>query len=72
MSETVNGTIIGEIVSCGRLFYEGRPQGRGLYADDGAELRAEAQRLLEEIKADCGELYAEIYPRPDAWELRVY
>lgn len=68
--ECVDGQIIGGFHIIGHLFYEGRPQGRDLWADDEAELRVKANEAYQQIKDECGQAFEMIYPA-DAWELRI-
>ena len=70
-TDDIDGTIIGGDYVTGQLCYETRPQGRQLYADDAAGLRIEAGNLLRQIKADCGRVFADIYPH-DEWTLRIH
>ena len=72
MIEDVNGTVIGEILMIGQVFYDGRPQGPQVYGIDGQEIRENAERVINYLKKDCGQALNYIYPDESAWELRIY
>lgn len=70
-TDDVRGHVIGQFVTVADLFYEGRKQGRTIYAptEDGA-IQA-GQALKADIIASCGEGARHIFPL-DAWEIRIY
>lgn len=70
-TDDVSGQVIGTMYLVGRLYYEGRPQGRKLYATTESDLLAQAHELKAKLRADCGEALIFIYPL-DAWELRIF
>ena len=69
--DDVIGTIIGGEYLVGILTYEGRKQGRQLYAKGEAELIKLAETTKEEILKDCGMRAREIYPTASAWRLVI-
>jgi len=70
--EDVNGQVIGNIETVGQVFYENRPQGPQLYANDSIELRGYAEKAISRFKHECGDAVNLIYPNESAWELRIY
>lgn len=71
-TEHVRGTIIGEVMQPGGLFYDGRRQGPIFWAVDDEGLKAKAEAHLAEIKSESGQVYRLIYPDPNKWELRIF
>jgi hypothetical protein len=69
--EQVQGTIIGGDHVCGRLYYDGRPQGGQLSADTIEELRSMAKGLKDRYIAENNTAAYKVYPL-DAWELRIF
>lgn len=69
--DDVRGVIIGGDYISGRLFYEDRPQGGRVYADSEEELKHILRKRLEDIKLDCGDVYAAIYQKESAWSIRI-
>lgn len=69
--DDVNGVIIGGECIVGYLTYEGRRQGKQLYAGSEGHLHAMATQYREEIIESCGMAAREIYPDSDAWCLRI-
>jgi hypothetical protein len=68
--EDVSGVIVGGDFVCAKLCYEGRQQGRQIYADDVAEALGEAVNLKKELINDLGrDLAKEIYPCDDSWKI---
>ena len=72
MIEDANGTVIGEVLITGQVFYDGRPQGPQVYGVDMPEVRENAERVINLLKRDCGQALAYIYPNESSWELRIY
>lgn len=71
-SDDVNGTVIGTMYMQGAVFYDGRKQGKTLYAESDAELRNKANEYFAELKKECGEAFTAIYPNVRAFELRIF
>jgi hypothetical protein len=68
--DDVNGVIVGGNYICAKLSYEGRQQGRQIYAVDADAARAEAVNLKKEIIAELGaSLAKEIYPCDESWKI---
>lgn len=69
--DDVTGTIIGGEYLTGYLTYDGRKQGRQIYADCEAALIKLAEEQKAEILKDCGIVANVIYPMGDAWRLVI-
>lgn len=69
--DDVNGVIIGGECAAGCLTYEGRRQGKQLYAGSEGDLHDMAAQYRQEILDGCGLAAREIYPDSDAWRLRI-
>ena len=70
-TEEVNGIVIGSYMLIGTLRYEGRQQEKTFYGESESELLVKAKNLLRQIKTECGDAFAFIYPL-DAWEMRIH
>lgn len=69
--DDVSGVIVGGEYFVGYLTYEGRRQGRQLYACSEGQLHDLAAQSRKEILEDCGLAAREIFPNSDAWRLRI-
>lgn len=69
--EDVCGQVIGAYMLIGSVHYEGRKQGRDLYAESEEDLKALAEQYIQAQRAECGPAFRAIFPR-DAWELRIH
>lgn len=69
-TDDVNGQIIGRVMLQGALYYDGRRQGRVLWAETDDAMLKRAKEELAAIKTSCGEAFGLIY-RKAAWELRI-
>jgi F0F1-type ATP synthase membrane subunit b/b' len=69
--EEVNGVIVGRYMITADLRYEGRKQGSTIYAETESEVMRIAQDRISEIKKECVNAFADIYPN-DSWEVRIY
>ena len=73
MLEEVNGIVIGPITRTGQWHYEGRPQGRRVWAEtDSGLLESKARAEFTRMKADCGQAFELIYPNTQTWEFREF
>jgi chloramphenicol 3-O-phosphotransferase len=68
--DDVSGVIVGGDYLVGILTYQGRQQGRQLYAANGGELFEKAFHLKREILADCGDAAHLIY-ETNEWQLKI-
>lgn len=69
--DDVTGIIIGGEYLLGFLTYDGRKQGRQIYAESHAALIKLAEEQKAEILKDCGIVARDIYPKDDAWRLVI-
>lgn len=68
--DCVSGVIVGGDFICAKLCYEGRQQGRMIYAESVERIREMALFIKKELLSDLGELLAkEVYPDSKAWKL---
>lgn len=65
--DDVNGEVIGDILKRGKLFYDGRQQGRDFYAPNDAELIAKGAELKDKLLSSMPFIYPE-----KLWEIRIY
>lgn len=71
--ECVSGVIVGGDFVCAKLCYEGRQQGRQIYAESRERVKEMALFMKKELIADLGEMLAkEIYPNDSAWRVVVF
>lgn len=69
--DDVRGVIVGGEYFVGCLTYEGRRQGRQLYAASEGQLHALAAQSRKKILEDCGPAARDIYPNSEAWRTRI-
>lgn len=68
-TDDVNGTIVGAMLSAGWLTYEGRKQGRTLYAESEDALRRKAAEVKADMLRDDAAFL--IWPDSAAWKLVI-
>lgn len=69
--EEVNGVVVGPYSLACSLFYEGRKQGKTIFASTEDEARQIAECLKTDITLRCGNAARDIFPL-NAWELRIH
>lgn len=72
MIDDVRGFIIGQSLSQGRLFCDGRAQGGAMSAESEADLRQMAEALKSQLLADFGGWPCYLYGDSRLWGLRIY
>jgi hypothetical protein len=70
--DDVSGTVIGRYLLTGVLRYACRDQGPRFRAETDDELRTLAAERLAALRRDYGPAFADIYPDPDGWRLKIY
>ncbi len=69
--EDVNGVVVGRYKLICSLMYEGRKQGKTIYADDEVSAAQAASSMRDGIVRSCGQAALDIFPH-DSWEVRIY
>lgn len=70
--EDVRGIIIGGNYVHASLFYDGRQQGRDVYADSEAEAIEKCKAMRDERIKEFGGHPCYLYQQPELWEVRIY
>ena len=71
--DDVNGIVIGDVkaVYC-QVYYDGRPQHGGFWADSYDHACLVAKEIKASIRADMGMAFADIFPNDALWEVRIH
>lgn len=70
--DEVSGTIIGGNFVCGALCYNGRKQGKDLWASSEAELKQKVESLKEELCHENAEILPYLWPDANLWSIKIF
>lgn len=70
-TDDVSGEIVGGNYGIAWLEYDGRKQGRTFYPINELEAMHLCENEKNRISEECGQAYELIYPKKDAWVVRM-